>query len=755
MSLSAKWATLAVAVASMFLLIGPASASAQITGITVAGNTLTVEADGDADQITLTAVDELGVLVIAVNGAATALPANDNAEITVESGGGNDTVIASALLTANYKSLVVNAGEGDDSITGGARAVLNTKIDTLNGDLGNDTLTGNKGEDIANGGPGNDFMIWNNGDGDDENNGGEGSDESVFNGANGPTAPANEDEITVAPSTAKPGRILLERVKPTQIKIDISPDTEKVSVNGLVGNDKLAGAVGLGNTTPPLLGALTLSGGEGNDELTGGDGADTLNGDIGNDQISGAAGVDTLNGNAGNDNLLGDKGDDTANGGEGNDVMVWNNGDGTDVNNGETGDDTTVLNGSTGAVGDEITYKVDPPANPADPPTRGVVARTNLVPISVNFEAEHLTVNGKAGDEQTFPDPAAKTGLKLVTSLVVNGDEGNDKITGGDGNDTLSGDAGNDTLVGFQGNDAVINGGDGNDVMIWNNGDGSDSNNGDAGVDESVFNGSTGAVGDDITVTPQAAAGRVLLKRTAPTLIEINISAEKTTFNGLAGDDKGAGAAGLSARTALALNGGDGNDQLVGGDGADVLNGDAGNDTVTGAAGKDAISGQAGNDQLFARDKEADTVRGGADVDSAQTDQRTLDSISEVENIDATGDTPPDKLALLPHLGKVKVIKSGKGLVAKVPVSCPAAETGGCIATLKLETAKGRHLVLGTKSVKLRGGAKTTASIRLSPRTSALARRGKLPVRIRIKTRDAAGNKASRTISATLKVPRR
>ena len=253
-------------------------------------------------------------------------------------------------------------------------------------------------------------------------------------------------------------------------------------------------------------------------------------------------------------------------------------------------------------------------------------------------------------------------------------------------------------------------------------------------------------------MTPQAAPNndRVLLKRTTPTEIKIDIKAEKVTVNGLAGEDKLAGAAGLRARTALTLSGGDDNDQLTGGDGADTLNGDAGGDTVTGGAGRDAISGQAGNDQLFARDKEADTVRGGADADSAQTDQRTLDSISEVEIVDAT---LADKVALLPRLGKVTVAKSGQRLLAKVPLTCPAGESNGCRTRLTLETAT-RHHVLGTKSVNLGHGAKTTVTIRLSPRAAQFAKHGRLPVRIRIKTRDGAGNTASRVVSTALRVPR-
>jgi len=598
MSLSLKLATLAVAVASILALVGAASASAAITEATVAGNTLTIKADGDADTIALgVTAPPNSVITFTANGeptVETALPADENAEIIVESGAGTDTVNAAALVTANYKSLVVDGGEDNDSIIGGARAVASVKIDTLNGDADNDTLTGAKGVDIANGGEGNDVMVWNNGDGNDTNNGGTGIDESVFNGA-----PVN-DEIAVTPG-AVAGRVALHRTLPTVIDMDI--EAEQTTFNGVGGNDKAAGSLGLNN-------------------------------------------------------------------------------------------------------------------------------------------------NGA-----------------FLTNLTFNGGEGDDQLTGGDANDVLNGDADNDTLTGFKGTD-IANGGDGNDVMVWNNGDGNDTNNGGLGNDESVFNGAP--VADEIAVTPGAVAGRVLLHRTLPTVINMDIEAETTTFNGLAGEDKATGAAGLANLTTLLFSGGEGNDQLTGGDGADTLNGDADNDTLTGSAGTDTTNGGAGDDQLFARDLEADTVRGGNGKDSAQTDELTLDSVSEVENIDATvppeatpppvvtpppGPTP-DTVALLPRLGKVAVAASGKSLLAKVPLSCPADESGGCRTTLTVEAAKYRHMVLGTKSVNLGPGARMTAAIHLSPRTAKLALHGKLPVRIKIKTRDAAGNTANRTVTATLKVPR-
>ena len=89
------------------------------------------------------------------------------------------------------------------------------------------------------------------------------------------------------------------------------------------------------------------------------------------------------------------------------------------------------------------------------------------------------------------------------------------------------------------------------------------------------------------------------------------------------------------------------------------------------------------------------------------------------------------------------------------------ATTGCCQTTTTLTTAKsiriGRAraaLVLGSKSLTLRGGQRRTGSIRLPAGVATLARRGKLATRVQIATRDAAGNTASRRVTRNLRIPR-
>src|SRR5919199_3686943 len=67
-----------------------------------------------------------------------------------------------------------------------------------------------------------------------------------------------------------------------------------------------------------LLGAAaTVSGGAGDDVLTGSSAIDTLSGGADDDTLDGGAGNDTLNGDNGDDSLLGGLGNDVMNGGTG------------------------------------------------------------------------------------------------------------------------------------------------------------------------------------------------------------------------------------------------------------------------------------------------------------------------------------------------------------------------------------------------------------------------------------------------------
>ncbi|MFQ5565884.1 MAG: calcium-binding protein, partial [Paracoccaceae bacterium] len=95
-----------------------------------------------------------------------------------------------------------------------------------------------------------------------------------------------------------------------------------------------------------------LRGGDGNDTLSGGDGDDVLRGGDGNDTLSGGDGDDVLRGGDGNDVLIGGRGNDTMRDGDGDNVFRFVEGDGIDIIlEFDEDDDTLDFSQSAGVTG--------------------------------------------------------------------------------------------------------------------------------------------------------------------------------------------------------------------------------------------------------------------------------------------------------------------------------------------------------------------------------------------------------------------
>ncbi|MBD2206296.1 hypothetical protein H6G33_29300 [Calothrix sp. FACHB-1219] len=120
---------------------------------------------------------------------------------------------------------------------------------------------------------------------------------------------------------------------------------------GQGGNDNLTG----GNGADRLLGGFgddTLDGSNGNDNLFGDFGNDSLIGGNGNDQLFGGVGSDVLRGDAGNDRLFGELGDDIVYGGAGNDFLDGSLGN--DLLFGDGGNDNLI-----GSAGSDVLFGGD------------------------------------------------------------------------------------------------------------------------------------------------------------------------------------------------------------------------------------------------------------------------------------------------------------------------------------------------------------------------------------------------------------
>ena len=252
---------------------------------------------------------------------------------------------------------------------------------------------------------------------------------------------------------------------------------------------------------------------------------------------------------------------------------------------GDAADDNLVLSVSGGKIAHNL------------PLAQGFASATDLDPVTpgtqdADVAGANIVVRGGAGNDTLNASALGNS----YNSLEIQGEAGDDLVTGGGKGDTLGGGDGDDRVVGDKGGD-VMSGGAGNDVLVWNNGDGSDTMDGDGGNDEIEVNGSATA-GDEFTIVP-GAGGRTTFNRVNLVPFTLDTLAERMTVNGLGGDDKATGAAGLAGRTLLTLNGNAGVDTLTGGDGPDRISGGEANDVLDGGAGDDRITGDRGNDQML------------------------------------------------------------------------------------------------------------------------------------------------------------
>ncbi|MEM7457842.1 MAG: CHRD domain-containing protein [Pseudomonadota bacterium] len=444
--------------------------------------------DASALQIALEA-GGLSPLVYAGAGLAGAVGVAAAASGGGDDGPGNVPTPNADNLTGTPQNDTINALAGDDIVDGlaGDDTLSGAEgNDTLIGGAGNDTLNGNAGADTLQGGAGDDTLLG--GGGTDIIDGGAGSDTNSFADI------AQDTTADIAAGTASYGM-----VNESFSNIE--------NLTGGAGNDTLSGDGGA-NTLTGGAGDDVLAGRGGVDVIDGGDGNDTnsfegIGADVTADIAAGTAdygmvnetftNIENLTGSTGNDTLSGDAGANTLIGGAGDDVLAGRGG--VDVIDGGDGNDTNSFDG----IGADVT--ADIAAGTAD---YGMVSET-----FTNIE----------------------------------------NLTGSTGNDTLSGDAGANTLSGGAGDD-VLAGRGGTDII-----------DGGEGIDTNSFEG----IG--VGVTANIGAGTA------------SYGTVNETFTNIEN-----------------LRGSDNDDNLRGDGGANLLEGGAGDDTLIWSGGEDTLDGGEGFD---------------------------------------------------------------------------------------------------------------------------------------------------------------
>ena len=676
--MASKWKTsIPIAgVAAMAAMAFPGIASATVTP-TVNGTELTVTSDA-AEPVTI-GTDGTNATVngVAVGGATTAAQLT---KITVTATGdfANDitlTGVTDAAFTALTQT-VINAGGGNDRIFGSER------VDVMHGEAGNDQIIGDDNpvgtRDQFYGDAGDDLLIWRGGEDDDTMEGGDGVDVIQVNGA--PAAEA----FTVKPSTTA-GRVTFDRLAtpgPGPFNLDIgTSESLQLLANG--GDDSLVSDAGL-----DALGfKLNISGGDGNDNLDGGDGADLIAGDAGNDTIQ----LD--------DNPAGTR--ETALGGDGDDTMIWNGGDDDDRNDGGAGNDTVTVNG---AAADEV-FSLNASATPGEARFERA-ATPGPGPFNIDITAsERLDLKANGGND-AFSSDGAIAALGLHAD--VQGGDGNDTLDGTDAADLLDGGAGNDRIIPDDnpaGTHDIAQGGDGDDVIVWNGGDDDDTNDGGAGADVSEINGA--AVDEKFTIKPSAVAGRVLFDRLAapgPGPFNVDIgTTELLRLEANGGNDRIKGAKGVNGRIRTILNAGDGNDR------------------VTGTDAIDAISGGKGSDIINSIDRSEDTVACDQGIDLALVDRR--DFLRSCELV--IGGLPRVAIKGKPELAGNKVA---------LRIKCIATEK--CKSVVKL---KRNGKLMGSEKATLKRGKTKTVVVDLNRRGRRVLSDGDR-VKVQVLSKDKQGN---------------
>ncbi|MET0684405.1 MAG: calcium-binding protein [Solirubrobacteraceae bacterium] len=613
--------------------------------------------------------------------------------------------IASAAVNANVAAGVLTVtGEGADAITiscdaGGHVAVANaalpatdcsaiTAIDVTGGDgAGVITLTGVTAaaypaltQTTIDGGAGNDQIFGS--EKVDDMHGGAGDDQII-----GDDNPAGTRDVFAGEAGDD---LLIWRGGEDDDTMDGGDGADTVQVQGAgapeaftIKPSTTAGRVIFDRLATPGPGPFNLDIGTTETlDLNAGGGDDTLATEVGTGpgfklDVSGGDGNDVLDAGDAADLILGDAGNDA--------ITPDDNPAGTrDIAQGGDGDDILTWNG-----GD-------------DDDVNDGGAGNDTVVVNGAGAPEAFTLNASATPGHATFDRAATPGpgpfnIDIVTSEVLDlrangGDDtfGSDgeiaalglraNVTGGDGNDVLDGTNAADLLDGGAGDDRITP--DDNPAGTRDDARGGDGN------DTIVWNGgddddtNEGGAGDDVSLINGATADeRFTIKPSA--------TDGRVLFDRLATPGPGPFNVDIGTTETLQLEANAGNDRVKGAKGvagriSTVINAGDGNDIVKGTDAEDAISLGKGNDIAKTIDKAEDTVSCDQGIDLALVDRR--DFLRQCELV--IGGLPRVAIKGKPQL---------EGDSAAVRLKCVATQK--CRSVVKLK-AGGKTLGRGKATMK-------------------------------------------------------
>ena len=327
------------------------------------------------------AASTAGETISGGTGTDTVTYASRSAAVTVTLGDGvsasgtaNDGVASEADdIESDVEAIV--GGSANDALTAATGVAA-----TLTGGAGNDTLTGDSGNDTLNGGTGDDTLIG--GDGNDTLNGDAGDDTfdegSASNGGDVMNGGAGVDTVDYSARTV----------------------ALVVTMDGVAANDGESGEL------------------------------DNVKSDVEN--LTGGTGDDTITGNALNNSIEPGDGDDTVNGGAGDDTFVA----------GAASDGDDVFNG--GADRDTVDYS----------------ARSNDLTVHLDAAAG----SGESGESDTLGSDVENVDGGAGDD-TIDGNALDNIIVGGAGDDTIDGLGGDDTIEGGA-NDDDVTCGSGFDIVV-------------------------------------------------------------------------------------------------------------------------------------------------------------------------------------------------------------------------------------------------------------------------------------------------